>query len=360
MRTNFEFFFNGRELFGEDGQNLTPIFDSAVDEARIMVKHNPSLLFELRRRLIERAELNDMEAMARGSLYTAEGLPADTIVVVSDFPAELMDASEDEGGYNVSRQQTMLRVIKLINGKINITTQSLDGSNRQALEDIYAKLGKKASPGELLEQRIYLAVGDDPRFNLVDELTDTYDDSLNRQKGGKWHAGILQTNQLQVDTYDFACAQHDLIDWFVAEKFIDPIGAERHRYKLAATAKTRYERYVNKLSVDYVLHPEYVTPEMLISPAAIAGGQNLLQELDRESRRASARGETFSGCGSTVKLEQDGSLTEDQIGLAGYGNKTDSDQYGSLKFKCPRGHTNTREKNKLLDKCKTCGTSVKC
>lgn len=40
--------------------------------------------------------------------------------------------------------------------------------------------------------------------------------------------------------------------------------------------------------------------------------------------------------------------------------KPDEDQYGSLTFKCQKGHTNKRPRNKLIDKCKTCGVSVRC
>lgn len=36
------------------------------------------------------------------------------------------------------------------------------------------------------------------------------------------------------------------------------------------------------------------------------------------------------------------------------------DKYGSLTFKCQKGHNNTRPRNRLIDKCKTCGVSVRC
>lgn len=41
-------------------------------------------------------------------------------------------------------------------------------------------------------------------------------------------------------------------------------------------------------------------------------------------------------------------------------SKTEEDRYGSLIFKCPKGHTNRRPRNRLIPRCKTCGTSVKC
>lgn len=38
----------------------------------------------------------------------------------------------------------------------------------------------------------------------------------------------------------------------------------------------------------------------------------------------------------------------------------DHDQYGSLVFQCPNGHTNTRKRGQLIDECSTCHKSVKC
>lgn len=47
--------------------------------------------------------------------------------------------------------------------------------------------------------------------------------------------------------------------------------------------------------------------------------------------------------------------TEDAVLSSG-----EVDKYGSLKFKCPNGHINTRPRDKLIDSCQVCGTSVKC
>jgi hypothetical protein len=47
--------------------------------------------------------------------------------------------------------------------------------------------------------------------------------------------------------------------------------------------------------------------------------------------------------------------------LADNGSKDENeDKYGSLSFKCPRGHANTRPHGKLISNCRVCGTSVKC
>jgi hypothetical protein len=339
MRTSFEFSFDGDEFYGADSGAYTEVFDDAVQEAEIIAQQNPSLLFELRRRLIERGELEDMKDIGRGELRTDDGKAANTMVVVSDFPPELMDSKEDVGGYNTNRKQTMLRIITVEeDGTMRVTTQSLDQSNRQALEAVYAALGKQPEPGELLSQRINLDLPAEWQPNLVDNLTATYDKSMSEQHGGEWYGGRQPADDR--NTYDFVRGQRDLVDWFTAEKLADTVGAEKLRYNLAATAKTRYERYIK---VENRPEPELgtMTPESFVSVAAIISGQNLYMELEREGHRAANRGETFSGCGGTVKAETDSLSAEDQLSKSGYGNKTKASDEDCefISKECPSCHT---------------------
>ena len=67
-----------------------------------------------------------------------------------------------------------------------------------------------------------------------------------------------------------------------------------------------------------------------------------------EAARA-IRTETSSSCPSGG--------SKNELNLEG---KTGEDKYGSLQFKCPKGHTNTRPRNQLISNCRTCGVSVKC
>jgi hypothetical protein len=359
MQTKFEFSFDGQELRGEDGGSLDEIFDDAIEEAWAMAEWNPSLLFELRRRLIEREELDDMYQMV-------EGKRPNTMIVISDFPPELMDATEDVGGYNVNRQPTMMRVITAgKNGILSITSQSLDGSNRKALEAIYAAMGEPVQEGELLSQRIHRDLPADWQDNLAGNLTEVYDASLTEQHGSEWYAGISQQPDRNIlNTYDFVLGQQDLIEWFTKEKMADPAGAEKHRYKLAATAKARHERYLRSQNSPepvsgLVSHNSFVTVD------SIANAQVLVRELVREERRAAARGEVFSGCGSTVSTEEslDGS-NGDQLDSLGYGNKSKSKSNDEdcefISRECPQCHAkNVKTRVTKTHITGSCGCSKK-
>lgn len=345
MRTPFEYQFDGRELYASDGSALSKIFDDSVEQAQ----HLP--VYEQRRRYIEKDEYLDMLAMMRGDRLN-------TMVVVSDFPPELMNAAEDVGGYNVARKQTMLRVLaKTPEGTLKMYSQSLDGSNRQALEDIYAELGFVPAAGELLGQRMHVQLSEAEQKILVDRLMGVYDRSLASQFGGDWYAG--ERSGRRINTFDFACQQQDLLraylsttDWFT--------GGEAD-YNLAAAVLARFENRV-------VRQPVFIARQTEYTGYPIAAHAMALAEMNGAGVIARREGVVVSGCGMTIRREStntEGSA-EDQLREAGIGNQSDKladDKYGSRYFKCPKkscSFVNERPENTLLPTCKKCGTDVSC
>lgn len=312
MRTQFEYTFDGRELYGEDGSPLGPIFKTAKNDAERLAAFDPRLRFEVRRRGIESEELQDMYAMGRGEL-------PNTMVVISDFPPELQGATKDMGGYNVRRQQTMLRVItRNPNGSVTMISQSLDRSNRQALEAIYASLGFEAQPGELLGQRMHLDLAAEDQEFLPDILTGVYDRSLVEQHGGEWYAGRTPAEML--NTYDFVRSQDDLISLFVKQKLSNPVAAEKMRYGIAATMEKRF--------LDRHRTGRRVTNGLVVSEP------DLLAEISTAFEVAVASGKSYSGCGIT--LDQVGAnQTNEQLEASGYGNKACVEVKNGQVVKCP-------------------------
>jgi hypothetical protein len=137
MQTTFEYTFDGKELYAQDGSPLGKIFEDALDEAYVLAAEDPRLECEIRRRgaNCELGEYFDMVQMA-------QGLGPNTMITISDAPAELLEWGEDLLGYSYDRMKTMQRIIcRLPNGNIRVTSQSLDKSDRDALESIYAYFG---------------------------------------------------------------------------------------------------------------------------------------------------------------------------------------------------------------------------
>lgn len=339
MQTSFEFGYDGEFIRGEDGGSLDEIFDDSIAVAREITEHSPNMLFELRRRLIERGELDEMYGMVNGEL-------PNTMLVVSDFPEELKNETEDIGGYNTDRQQTMARIIVFNGGEIKITTISLDGSNRKALEAIYTAFGHKPQDGELLGQRIHLDMPEEWQAKLPNIIRDAYDDSLEQQTGDHYYAGIKQSPEANiVNTHEFVRAQQDLIDYHVRLQRSDPIEAKKQRYNLAATMAARHKKHLAALNNHEIVLGE-INPADVINYVAIdkaSDGGSLQNEMYREGRRAANMGKVFSGCGETEDAnEADVLSTDEQTNELGYNRLSSSNTRGGrCRFKskeCPKCH----------------------
>lgn len=301
MRSEFDFTFNGEDLVAEDGRELRPIFDAAITEAISLVKTSPNLLFELRRRIVEHDEYEEMIEMARGN-------GPNTMIVISDYPQELMEYQEDIGGYNASRKQTMVRVITRDNeGILKIKSQSLDHSDRQALEKIYEIFGVVAQKGELLGQRIYLDLPESWQVTVIDTVRDAYDTDLTMRKGGKRFAGIEIGEQHRTEsTYDFVKKQQDILNWLTENMQANPEKASQFRYNAAALIEERYRASTTQ---------------------ALVNGNHVSIAIDVLARAAGAsaerEGRTFSGCGMSL-MSNENAIGELQD--SGYGNKTESSE----------------------------------
>jgi hypothetical protein len=341
MRTPFEYAFDGHELYAEDGSAMGPVFKKAWEEGERLAKRQPGLQFEKRRRQHELNEYYHMLAMARGEA-------PNTMIVVSDFPAELMQATSDVGGYNVRRKQTMLRVVYWQNGKMHMVSQSLDGSDRQALEAMYTDLGERAEAGELLGQRLQQNLSEIDQTFLVDRLMGVYDRALAAKYGGVYRAGRAGTVK---DTYAFARSQADLVNRWVAAELEGTL-TDWDKYNIIAALEARFEKPPSSLSAPVAVG---VVSYESIAYASMQPPVALERELRSMGDLARSAGKSFSGCGGTLKSGVGG--IENELGQLGYGNKAEAgnddagDGLGPLTFKCTEGHTNTRKKGELLKEC---------
>jgi hypothetical protein len=291
MRTSFEYNFDGSELYASDGSPLRPIFEDAIDDAERLAEQNPNLAFEKGRRLIELDEYEEMLDMAAGH-------GPNTMVVVSEYPGELNDAEEDAGGYNHRRKQTMLRVIsRTEEGKIRITSQSLDKSDRDGLEAIYAFFGQTPNRGSMLGQRIREEIDEDRQELLPDELTREYDRTIEAKFGGQYYAG--RTPAERENTYDFVIDQTDLLEAFMT----DP--AEDNKLGFIAEMDNRWQK------------DKKFKPARNLSPMGSAMRIEMVRSaMDQQAMLARQENKTYSGCGMTLNAGNIGS----QLDALGYGN----------------------------------------
>ena len=324
MRSEFTYHFNGEDLIARDGRPLGPIFEDAIVDAEAKAMWNPDLAFELRRRQLEMEEYIDMLAMAEG------GAP-NTMVVVSDFPPELMTRDKDMCGYNVTRRQTMLRVItRNEDGSITAASQSLDGSHRSGLEAIYDFMGAPVQRGELLGQRIHIEIEPEFQNKLADSLMRVYDHELEIKFGQEFFAG--RRSEDRRNTMDFALHQEDLIDAYL-------VGPQDNnaKFKLAAAISARFE---SRSETNLQLNTYQLASGSCLSP---------IVEMELQGRIAAREGRTFSGCGGSISME-DG--PEAELKQLGYGDKDKkSDDDGTMRcVNCPECKTYHHEVRKVRGK----------
>ncbi len=309
MTTSFYYRYdkNNEELVAEDGELISNIFENAILDAEQVIIKNPQLQFEVRRRKEEKNELEAMLSMMNGNL-------PNTMVVLSDFPEELMNSTDNVGGYNVSRKQTMLRIISKQEDGISVASRTLDGSYRVALEEIYASLEQpKPKRGELLGQRIHLDLNELEQAILIDKIVSTYDSTLHELTGVSYSAGMpLVDLDTRINTYDFVRQQNDLVNIAVRQVLSGDLSVSP--YAIVAAMTERYENIVTTRIFD--------TGTIISGDIAIREFA-LMQEIHGAGRRASIDKKVFNGCGST--LVPDEFSVEDQLETSGYGNKTDKE-----------------------------------
>lgn len=347
--THFQYDSESKEIYAQDGSPLEKIFKDSLVDARQLVRNNPQLKFEERRRALEYEEYKEMLEMMQ------DPSKPNTMIVVSDFPPELMEYPKDVGGYNVTRKQTMLRVIQRnSDGTLSMITQSLDGSNRKALESIYSRFDRVAESGELLGQRIKVDSMNTSE-EIAELITQQYDNELQKQTGKIHRAGIKTKNSYSLDTYKFASSQHDLIEYYA--KSVIENNDYQTNYNVAATFAARYEKALEGEKRYY--------PPIADNPVSRQLQRHWLeQELHTYGRSASIQGKTFSGCGSTLKPNTDNIFSaESVLSENGYGNKTDEkESYGFDSFQycvvC-QAPPDKNEKKKMCGPCGLCRTCDK-
>ena len=321
MRNPTEFYFDQgpEELIANDGSTMGVIFENSIKDAeQMIINGSPQMSFELRRRLIEMEEYEDM-------LDIAQYKKPNTMVVVSDYPAELMDYPDDLGGYNSTRKQTLLRVItRQPNGNLHMYSQTLDQSDRDGLESIYRINGFVAKEGELLGQRMHMELDDSERVGLIEKLVRSYDLVMQQKFGGEYYAGRkLVVGEQDLNTAQFVREQADIVRLAVQEMMRGEF--EPNRYNTMALLANRYDKAKRGEYVPIVSDIVEPGQPMLVDTLL------LIEEREIYGRQAKLEKKTFSGCGITLQND-DVNSAESELAEAGYGNKADDDKEEKYTF----------------------------
>jgi hypothetical protein len=351
MYTEFELTLRGDDLYGRDGRNMGDATLKALEDAKQAAKKNPNLWFEVGRRSTERDEYLIAVDMAKGN-------GPNTMLIQSDLPSALQNATEDVGGYNVTRKIAMERAfIRRPDGKIKMLSKSLDGSNRQALGAIYTEFDHVVAPGETLAQRILIDLSPEEQDGVMDRVVEAYDQEMSKQFGGEWYAGRRPADYR--NTYDFVCRQADLVEVWVAAK-LDGTLTDAMKYDIAATMQERFEKDAT------TNHPAY--KKLSVASVGVAAAARveidtaaIYYEMQAAGNSARAEGKVFSACGATLKADgSDGSL-EEQLKGAGYNDRNKAETtswHGGKKYYNAKCQSCNKVK-KEVGACHICQDCVK-
>lgn len=303
MHSEFPLGFNGSDIYSRrDGTLFGEMMKNSLEEASQVVDNNPNAAFILRRTEIENQELPIMIDMINGQA-------PNTMVVISDYPEELIGADESIGGYNVDRQLAMLRIVTVDDmGETNLVSHSLDLSDRKGLEAIYDYFGIKPEPGELLGQRINVDLPSDLQGQLSDVLVKVYDNKLAELHGGEWHSGKVSDKfKDKINTYDFVVQQRDILTPYInSESYGDP----NNEYGLMQLLKVRYKQLLKPAN----LKKQYAVSQATHMPMSDYQMQAVLHQAAIDGAR---EGSIFYACGGAMKA------AENDYDAAGYsGNKS--------------------------------------
>jgi hypothetical protein len=335
MRIELPLTFDDYDLYGPDGRSLTETAVKGLEAAREQAKKNGDLWFEVGRRSLELEEVIKAVDMIKSG-------EANTLQLTTDFPSALENAKEDVGGYNVTRRQALRRAITKNpdSGEILLVSQTLDGSNPEALDAVDAEFGFRTNPNEeRLGQRQALTLSAEEQATIMDRSVAAYDGKMSDQFGGEWYAGRRPADYR--NTYDFVCQQRDLIDTYKNLKLKDEL-TEDIMYDMAATINARF-----KAAKEGIIS--------IVSRVDTINLDQLQQEMEQAGYEARVAGQRFSACGSTFGP---GGL-ETSAQQAGYGNKAD-DECEFISKQCPEcGEKNVKTKVTKTHISGSCGCTKK-
>jgi hypothetical protein len=225
------------------------------------------------------------------------------------------------------------------NGTVVLESQTVDRSYEPAFA---AVLERSATDGKV----------------DMDDLVAVYDDVLAQRDGGEFYAGRRGAERFE-NVWETLLQQRDLIEYFlakleaIAHQPLDgaalEVAAKRHVYGVWAAFKRR-------------INGEVSATEYRPEARSITGLAWLEQEVRQAFAQFAAAGQVMVGCGGAIAmlrgeediLSADGSDVFDAI----FGTR--EDKYGSLSFRCSKGHHNIRPFGKLIERCQTCQVSVRC
>ncbi|MFA5004418.1 MAG: hypothetical protein WC498_04050 [Candidatus Saccharimonadales bacterium] len=192
----------------------------------------------------------------------------------------------------------------------------------------------------------------------TDALVNAYDETLAQKYGGNFYAGRRDA-EIRENAWNTIRDQRDLVEYLLAKlETIAKLSLPRHELERAAKKHVYgvWALFKKRLDGEVQTYTPLWHEAMPLAHFAL-----LDQQVMTAFNEFAARGAVMPGCGGAIHMQGEESI----LGAEGsevfksiFGK--DEDRYGSLEFKCPKGHNNRRPHGKLIETCQKCGVSVRC
>jgi hypothetical protein len=281
--------------------------------------------------------------------YKLETLrPGEIISWDSPFPEEQSQKLGDQFLASVGLQPKrkmgfIYRAERNEDGSVTLETHSVDNSDDDAFKA--TREAHKRNPRAEIE-----------------ELVSIYDASKSTKDGEDYFAGRkLSEKGSKENAWDFLEKNKPLSEYYMNE-IAELAKSSLYGHKLYETKKAltigvwaRAKELLNEQTHGTFTYEYGIRPRVNEYSCIATQVQNALHS-------AIARQDVMIGCGGGISAKSLLDMSPGEAFDTIFGKEVTgpSDQYGPLKFTCPKGHENTRPKGELIECCQKCGISVRC
>lgn len=188
MENEFEYSHKNGDFYFQ-GQALKPIFDGGIRAAEEIVKTRPWFMIELQRRHIERQQLNEQIEL----IQNVDWQNPLVLVHISPTPDAVLKDEVDLNAYDKERKKIMIRITEPTLDGVKVTSMSLDGNDRVALQAVGDFFGiaisDDASSEDILGMHFLAEKSQFGGERPAKVLRERYDKTMQAQYGGEWYAG---------------------------------------------------------------------------------------------------------------------------------------------------------------------------
>lgn len=286
-----------------------------------------------------------------------------TLISFSPFPEEAYVEHGAEFvkdiGYNPDRKIGFIYVFtKQSETQMQCTAATIDNSDLEVFRSVAATLGKEIpntqNSDDFLGERITLALDETAQATLVDQIVNSYDTQMGLCYEGQ---GVFRNgrnkNVQEVDGWDFATAQHDLIEYYLRE--VETLAKSNWDEESILKAKKILTVSVWTEMSDRLQNMQRKDVRLSdIAEYSSNAHLSMDHQINLAFHRALGRRAGMVGCGGSIDLDVTAIANDDLEALTKIGFGADKTKLIWKKGKCRVPDCKNKEKLTEVAQCNVC------